>query len=191
MRVDAVEQRDAGALGDLADADQSCVEVAAQHHDARSMRHRLRQLAQRHFSFGHHDVAADAGGGAVRGGARRGVSRRRADRAMRAGLHRLRHRHDHPAVLERPGGILPFELQPQLGAPDVARQRGSGDQRRVALAQRQVGRLFGEWQMGGPAGQHAALHCGASTRIRARTDCVDESFASCSSASASAASGAA
>ena len=59
-RVDAVDQGDRVALGELAHELEGLVEVAAQRHDARAVHERLRELARGDLALGDDHGAADA-----------------------------------------------------------------------------------------------------------------------------------
>ena len=96
---------------------------------------------------GQHHAARQPRARRVRRGGRRRVAGGRADRELGASLDRDRHRHRHPAVFERRGGIETFDLQPHLGNAGALRDSGCVEQRRVALEQRDHGRRLGHGEV--------------------------------------------
>ena len=121
--------------GELARDVEAVVEVALHLQELGVVRDRLAQLAHRDLALGHEHGGLDAGVRRVRRGRGRRVAGRGADDDLRAALDGLRDGHGHAAVLEGAGRVHALELHPHVGA-GAARERGGGQERRAALAER-------------------------------------------------------
>src|SRR5437667_290989 len=81
-----------------------------------------------------------------RGAGRGGVARRRAGHPPRSRLDRLGDRDDHAAILERSGGVLAFDLEPDLRDAGLALERCRADEWRRSFAQGQARGPLADWK---------------------------------------------
>ena len=120
--------------------------VPSHGHDLRAVDECLGELAERDLPGRQDHRAEQTGPGRVGGGGGRRVPRRCADHRLRTVLGGEGDGHGHPAILERPGRVGAFELQPHPGDTGVRGQSGRLEQRGVALEQRDDRRRVGDGQ---------------------------------------------
>jgi hypothetical protein len=118
---------------------ESRVEGAADGDDARAMSDCLRKLPGGDLARRQDDRAAQTSASGVGGGGRGGVPGRGAEHHPCSGFESFGDGHDHPAVFERAGRILPFDFQPDLGDARLAFQGASADERGPAFAEGKPG----------------------------------------------------
>jgi hypothetical protein len=136
----------------------------------------LRELAEGDFSVGEDDSATQSGAAGIGGGRGGGVAGAGADDELGAVGDGLCHRCGHAAILEGRGRIhrlvLKIKLEPAAG---LGRKARSGNERRIALQQRDDFRVGGQpvevgpvmLKDAGPAGKGRGMHH-AKIGVRAR-----------------------
>jgi len=132
-------------IRDLPHNPQRFVEIAVDGDDFRAVHDRLGQFAHGDFAVGYDDDGPQSGHSGICGGRGRGIPGGGADNAGAAFFHRFGHRHHHPPVFERTGGVQPFKLQIQFDAQLLGQTLGR-IQRRIAFKQREPGRPVGNRQ---------------------------------------------
>ena len=124
-------------FGERPDDAERLVEVAVDGHDPRAGDQRLEQLADRDLALRQDDDDLHPGGRTIGRRRGRGVPGRGADDRPGARLGRLGDRHDHPAILERPGRVLALDLEVEVAQPERGSEPLGADERREPFAEGQ------------------------------------------------------
>ena len=164
--IDAVHDLDFAGLAEFTHDAQRLVEVAFNGNGRRAVHQGLREFAEGNVPVRQQHHAFHLRARRVSGGGGRGIAGAGADDDFRAALLGLRHGERHAAILERAGRVQAFVFEEQRKiTTDGRHEIRHFDERRVALVQRDDGRLRRDRQIfgiaaddAGPVGLHGIRH---------------------------------
>jgi len=141
--IDRVYQRDLPVSGHFFDQFKRLIKIPLDHNDFGTVAVSLQKLPFRDLSLRDQHIAFQPAAAGVGRGRCGRIACRGAHHGLRAGFHRFRDRHGHPAILERPGRIQPLELviNPDILQPQLKRQGFGQNERRIPFIERNNRRL--------------------------------------------------